>query len=170
MSHRTSTASSMTVMSVLHLAEGLMASSAGGMTKLLLNGSHIPSPNVQVNLQRGKEGVLDMSHFKACQLSKDSIDTKSSRRFMQRRSGMEALTEQVMLCFIRSVSIEGILVSIKLISNIRLLVSDPICIYLKYNNRPSVFKTSLSHPQAYICSDSFNGMFQLRNKVGTRVK
>lgn len=49
-SHRTSTASSMTVMSVLHLAEGLMASSAGGMTKLLLNGSHIPSPKVYVNL------------------------------------------------------------------------------------------------------------------------
>lgn len=50
-SHRTSTASSMTVISVLHLAEGLMASSAGGMTKLLLNGSHIPSPKVYVNLQ-----------------------------------------------------------------------------------------------------------------------
>lgn len=48
--HRTSTASSITVMSVLHLAEGLMASSAGGMTKLLLNGSHIPSPKVYVNL------------------------------------------------------------------------------------------------------------------------
>lgn len=29
-----------------------MASSAGGMTKLLLNGSHIPSPRVYVNLQR----------------------------------------------------------------------------------------------------------------------
>lgn len=41
----------MTVMSVLHLAEGFMASSAGGMTKLLLNGSHIPSPKVYVNLQ-----------------------------------------------------------------------------------------------------------------------
>lgn len=53
-SYRTSTASSMTVMSVLHLAEGLMASSAGGMTKLLLNGSHIPSPKVYVNLQRAK--------------------------------------------------------------------------------------------------------------------
>ena len=51
-SHLTSTASSMTVMSVLHFAEGLMASSAGGMTKLLLNGSHIPSPKVYVNLQR----------------------------------------------------------------------------------------------------------------------
>lgn len=50
-SYRTSTASSMTVMSVLHFAEGLMASSAGGMTKLLLNGSHIPSPKVYVNLQ-----------------------------------------------------------------------------------------------------------------------
>lgn len=42
----TSTASSITVMSVLHLAEGLMASSAGGMTKLLLRGSHMPSPKV----------------------------------------------------------------------------------------------------------------------------
>lgn len=41
----------MTVMSVLHLAEGLMASSAGGITKLLLSGSHIPSPKVYVNLQ-----------------------------------------------------------------------------------------------------------------------
>ncbi len=45
----------MTFMSVLHFAEGLMASSAGGMTKLLLNGSHIPSPKVYVNLQ-GQEG------------------------------------------------------------------------------------------------------------------
>lgn len=44
--HLTSTASSMTVISVLHLAEGLMASSAGGITKLLLSGSHIPSPSV----------------------------------------------------------------------------------------------------------------------------
>lgn len=53
--YRTSTASSITVMSVLHLAEGLMASSAGGMTKLLLSGSHIPSPKVYVNLrQRGR--------------------------------------------------------------------------------------------------------------------
>lgn len=54
-SHLTSTASSMTVMSVLHLAEGLMASSAGGMTKLLLRGSHIPSPKVYVNLQKGQK-------------------------------------------------------------------------------------------------------------------
>lgn len=55
-SHLTSTASSITVMSVLHLADGLMASSAGGMTKLLLNGSHIPSPKVYVNLQEDKKG------------------------------------------------------------------------------------------------------------------
>lgn len=32
-----------------------MASSAGGMTKLLLSGSHIPSPKVYVNLQRTKK-------------------------------------------------------------------------------------------------------------------
>lgn len=44
--HLTSTASSITVMSVLHFAEGLMASSAGGITKLLLRGSHMPSPRV----------------------------------------------------------------------------------------------------------------------------
>lgn len=53
-SYLTSTASSMTVMSVLHLADGLMASSAGGMTKLLLSGNHIPSPKVYVNLQEDK--------------------------------------------------------------------------------------------------------------------
>lgn len=44
--HLTSTASSITVMSVLHFADGLMASSAGGITKLLLRGSHMPSPRV----------------------------------------------------------------------------------------------------------------------------
>jgi len=53
-SYLTSTASSMTVISVLHLAEGLMASSAGGMTKLLLSGSHMPSPRVYVNLTHKK--------------------------------------------------------------------------------------------------------------------
>lgn len=48
----------MTVISVLHLADGLIASSAGGMTKLLLNGNHIPSPNVYVNLRRTNTPIL----------------------------------------------------------------------------------------------------------------
>lgn len=72
-SHRTSTASSMTVMSVLHLAEGLMASSAGGMTKLLLSGSHMPSPKVYVNLQRTRWGLRKTEWGHRCRIFKEQF-------------------------------------------------------------------------------------------------
>lgn len=87
-SHRTSTASSMTVMSVLHLAEGLMASSAGGMTKLLLNGSHIPSPKVYVNLQRTRS--VDKVTSLGFKYSKDNIEAGENNRDDRKRSCHDA--------------------------------------------------------------------------------
>lgn len=67
----------MTVISVLHLAEGLMASSAGGMTKLLLNGSHIPSPKVYVNLQRMRRVCMTskVKRFFVLQMSENGRKT-----------------------------------------------------------------------------------------------
>ncbi len=82
-SHRTSTASSMTVMSVLHLAEGLMASSAGGMTKLLLNGSHIPSPKVYVNLQKTRrEKTSKVTETRSSEWNVQQVKKQVSREIM----------------------------------------------------------------------------------------
>lgn len=72
--HRTSTASSITVMSVLHLAEGLMASSAGGMTKLLLSGNHIPSPKVYVNLRRHKGQRWSYCNSTVCHVTSTQLE------------------------------------------------------------------------------------------------
>lgn len=88
----------MTVMSVLHLAEGLMASSAGGMTKLLLNGSHIPSPKVYVNLCRAKTGDRANEHLEFFKTN----ETKNNLREMQKLAG--ELKIHSVLCLTKSVA------------------------------------------------------------------